>query len=117
MNVDGPFSTHADRIVECLNGSEHTVTSLLVRSRLAVCSLTFNFPLFARLSAWPARFFSPQLGPEGVLINELEGNAPQKVIADVRLTCEEEFVLEDGSGNVVHRNDSKGPVVRRRGEA
>lgn len=47
-----------------------------------------------------------------MLINELEGNAPQKVIADVCLTCEEEFVLENEEGNVVHRGDSEGPKVR-----
>lgn len=52
-----------------------------------------------------------QLGPEGAVINELEGRAPQKVIADVKLTCDEEFVLEDETGAVVHRAESDGPKV------
>lgn len=45
------------------------------------------------------------------MINELEGRAPQRVIADVELTCEEEFVLEDGEGRVVHSSESSGPKV------
>lgn len=36
------------------------------------------------------------------MIDELEGRAPQRVIADVKLTCQEEFVLEDGEGRIVH---------------
>lgn len=52
------------------------------------------------------------MGPEGVVMNELEGRAPRRVIADVELTCEEDFVLEDAEGNVVHRLESKGPKVR-----
>lgn len=99
---------------------------MVVRNRrLVSCSLRFSFPFLSIVdpacvtrhpSPRPALVLAPQLGPEGVLINELEGNAPQKVIADVRLTCEEEFVLEDESGNVVHRNDYEGPVVRKRKE-
>lgn len=45
------------------------------------------------------------------MINELEGRAPQKVIADVRLICEEKFVLEDESGKVVHGPESAGQKV------
>lgn len=52
-----------------------------------------------------------QLGPEGAVINEMEGRAPQKIIADVMLTCEEDFVLEDVTGTVVHRDSSEGPKV------
>lgn len=52
-----------------------------------------------------------QLGPEGAVINEMEGRAPQKIIADVMLTCEEDFVLEDATGKVVHRDSSGGPKV------
>ncbi|CAM9965447.1 unnamed protein product [Ectocarpus sp. 12 AP-2014] len=44
-------------------------------------------------------------------MNELEGRAPQRVIADVELTCEEEFMVEDGEGNVVHKLESQGPKV------
>lgn len=47
-----------------------------------------------------------------MVINELEGRAPQRVIADVELTCEEEFVVEDGEGNVVHKLESQGPKAR-----
>lgn len=45
-------------------------------------------------------------------MNELEGRAPRRVIADVELTCEEEFLLQDAEGNVVHRLESRGPKVR-----
>ncbi|CAM9835665.1 unnamed protein product [Scytosiphon promiscuus] len=51
------------------------------------------------------------MGPEGVVMNELEGRAPRRVIADVELKCEEDFVLEDAEGNVVHRLESQGPKV------
>ncbi|CAM9181402.1 unnamed protein product, partial [Hapterophycus canaliculatus] len=51
------------------------------------------------------------MGPEGVVMNELEGKAPRRVIADVELTCEEEFVLEDAEGKVVHRIESEGSKV------
>lgn len=54
--------------------------------------------------------FREQLGPEGSVINELEGRAPQKVIADVCLTCDEEFSLEDETGQVV-LSTSEGPQV------
>lgn len=40
------------------------------------------------------------------MIDELEGRAPQRVIADVELTCQEEFVLENGEGRVVHKPES-----------
>ena len=53
-----------------------------------------------------------QLGPEGVVIDELEGRAPQRVIADVELTCREDFVLEDGQGRVVHKPESCPRKVR-----
>lgn len=45
------------------------------------------------------------------MINELEGRAPQRVIADVELTCEEEFVLENEAGEVLHRPEARGPKV------
>ena len=46
------------------------------------------------------------------MINELEGRAPQRVIADVKLTCKEEFLLEDEGGEVVHREATEeGPKV------
>lgn len=41
-----------------------------------------------------------------MVIDELEGRAPQRVIADVELTCEEEFMLEDGEGRVMHNPDA-----------
>ncbi|CAM9763988.1 unnamed protein product [Ectocarpus sp. 8 AP-2014] len=69
---------------------------------------------FGMMSADEARYHLTMgmLGPEGVVINELEGRAPQRVIADVELTCEEEFVVEDGEGNVVHKLESQGPKAR-----
>lgn len=42
------------------------------------------------------------------MIDELEGRAPQRVIADVELTCQEEFALEDGEGRVVHKPEPCG---------
>ncbi|CAM9131756.1 unnamed protein product [Ectocarpus fasciculatus] len=70
---------------------------------------------FGMMSADEARYHLTMgmLGPEGVVINELEGRAPQRVIADVELTCEEEFVVEDGAGNVVHKLESQGPKARK----
>ena len=68
-------------------------------------------PLFAR-GRFARVYILYKLGPEGVVINELEGRAPQRVIADVELTCEEEFMLEDGEGRVVHRPGPGGLKVR-----
>ncbi|CAN0501671.1 unnamed protein product, partial [Ectocarpus sp. 12 AP-2014] len=69
---------------------------------------------FGMMSADEARYHLTMgmLGPEGVVMNELEGRAPQRVIADVELTCEEEFMVEDGEGNVVHKLESQGPKAR-----
>ena len=49
------------------------------------------------------------------MINELEGRAPKRVIAEVELTCEEEFVLENEAGEVLHRAEARGPKVWTKG--
>eukprot|EP00903_Cladosiphon_okamuranus_P012091 g11350.t1 len=74
--------------------------------RLGGISKNTNF--MGAMSADEAKYHLTMgmLGPEGVVIDELEGRAPRRVIADVELTCQEEFLLEDGEGRVVYMPES-----------
>lgn len=85
------------------------VLSISICSFLCLVSCSFVSLLY---HDYYFSFGGEQLGPEGTVINELEGRAPQKIIADVCLTCEEEFSLEDENGKVVHTTASQEPKVK-----
>ncbi|CAM9320309.1 unnamed protein product [Ascophyllum nodosum] len=80
--------------------------------RLGGISKNTNFLGFISADEVKYHLTMGMLGPEGAVINELEGRAPQRVIADVKLTCKEEFLLEDEGGEVVHREATEeGPKI------
>eukprot|EP00904_Undaria_pinnatifida_P012029 jgi/Undpi1/7957/HiC_scaffold_24.g10429.m1 len=91
--------------------SVSTVTARLcnVGVRLGGISKNTNFLGLASADELKYHLTMGMLGPEGTVINELEGRAPKRVIAEVELTCEEEFVLENEAGEVLHRAEARGP--------
>lgn len=97
---------YASNLDDFLHTDAHrTLDELISRGCRSRCFALFVGSTFCSLVLCVPGCVLLQLGPEGVVIDELEGRAPQRVIADVELTCHEEFVLEDGEGRVVHKTE------------